>query len=153
MGPQQCGWEVRPVHLLTAPCCLLPVRVLRTGPSSSAGNAHVPLHLVTEQQLARGPSLHHLLEGQCNPDLRLLGCAVLAPRCEGGRVRRPCRHVCGALREACQPAFDAIDMAWPYFLDCGRYFSGPEEGCYDPLEKLRGGFWGGPTVVSGWMTG
>lgn len=88
--------------------------------------------------------LHHLLEGQCNPDLRLLGCAVLAPRCEGGRVRRPCRHVCGALREACQPAFDAIDMAWPYFLDCGRYFSGPEEGCYDPLEKLRGGFRGGP---------
>ncbi|XP_025146344.3 carboxypeptidase Z [Bubalus bubalis] len=83
--------------------------------------------------------LHQLLEGQCNPDLRLLGCAVLAPRCDGGRMRRPCRHVCGALREACLPAFDAIDMAWPYFLDCGRYFSGPEEGCYDPLEKLRGG--------------
>lgn len=82
--------------------------------------------------------LHHLLEGQCNPDLRLLGCAVLAPRCEGGRVRRPCRHVCEGLREACQPAFDAIDMAWPYFLDCGRYFASVEEGCYDPLEKLRG---------------
>lgn len=97
--------------------------------------------------------LHHLLEGQCNPDLRLLGCAVLAPRCEGGRLRRPCRHVCGALREACQPAFDAIDMAWPYFLDCGRYFSGPEEDCYDPLEKLRGGFRGLPAVVSGWVAG
>uniref|UniRef100_A0A8C3X4Z1 Carboxypeptidase Z n=1 Tax=Catagonus wagneri TaxID=51154 RepID=A0A8C3X4Z1_9CETA len=83
--------------------------------------------------------LHQLLEGQCNPDLRLLGCAVLAPRCQGGRVRRPCRHVCEALREACQPAFDAIDMAWPYFLDCGRYFLSREEGCYDPLEKLRGG--------------
>lgn len=85
--------------------------------------------------------LHHLLEGQCNPDLRLLGCAVLAPRCGGGRVHRPCRHVCEALREACQPAFDAIDMAWPYFLDCGRYFASAEEGCYDPLEKLRGA-WG-----------
>ncbi|XP_004265205.1 carboxypeptidase Z [Orcinus orca] len=83
--------------------------------------------------------LHHLLEGQCNPDLRLLGCAVLVPRCEGGRARRPCRHVCEALRDACQPAFDAIDMAWPYFLDCGRYFAGQEEGCYNPLEKLRGG--------------
>lgn len=83
--------------------------------------------------------LHHLLEGQCNPDLRLLGCAVLAPRCEGGRALRPCRHVCEALREACRPAFDAIDMAWPYFLDCGRYFGGEEEGCYDPLEQLRGG--------------
>lgn len=83
--------------------------------------------------------LHHLLEGQCNPDLRLLGCAVLAPRCQGGQVRRPCRHVCEGLREACQPAFDAIDMAWPYFLDCGRYFASQQEGCYDPLEKLRGG--------------
>ncbi|ELW62779.1 Carboxypeptidase Z [Tupaia chinensis] len=82
--------------------------------------------------------LHHLLEGQCNPDLRLLGCAVVAPRCEGGQVRRPCRHVCEGLREACQPAFDAIDMAWPYFLDCHRYFAREEEGCYDPLEKLRG---------------
>ncbi|XP_078302459.1 carboxypeptidase Z [Panthera onca] len=83
--------------------------------------------------------LHHLLEGQCNPDLRLLGCAVLAPRCGDGRVHRPCRHVCEDLREACQPAFDAIDMAWPYFLDCGSYFASVEEGCHDPLEKLRGG--------------
>ncbi|XP_045429936.1 carboxypeptidase Z [Pipistrellus kuhlii] len=82
--------------------------------------------------------LHHLLEGQCNPDLRLLGCAVLAPRCEGGRAPRPCRRVCEALREACLPAFDAIDMAWPYFLDCARYFGDEEEGCYDPLERLRG---------------
>ncbi|XP_021116018.1 carboxypeptidase Z isoform X3 [Heterocephalus glaber] len=82
--------------------------------------------------------LHHLLEGQCNPDLRLLGCAVLAPRCEGSRVRRPCRHVCQGLQEACQPAFDAIDMAWPYFLDCARYFAPKEEGCFDPLEQLRG---------------
>lgn len=88
--------------------------------------------------------LHHLLEGQCNPDLRLLGCAVLAPRCEGGRVRRPCRHVCDGLREACQPAFDAIDMAWPYFLDCRRYFASVEQGCYDPLEKLRGVWGPGP---------
>ncbi|XP_007956389.1 carboxypeptidase Z [Orycteropus afer afer] len=83
--------------------------------------------------------LHHLLEGQCNPDLRLLGCAVLAPRCDGDRERRPCRRVCEGLREACQPAFDAIDMAWPYFLDCTRYFAREDEGCFDPLEKLRGG--------------
>lgn len=96
--------------------------------------------------------LHHLLEGQCNPDLRLLGCAVLVPRCEGGRARRPCRHVCEALRDACQPAFDAIDMAWPYFLDCSRYFAGQEEGCYNPLEKLRGGPWS-PVVVSSWGAG
>jgi hypothetical protein len=82
--------------------------------------------------------IHFLLEGQCNPDLRLLGCSVLAPRCEGGHTQRPCRHVCEGLREACQPAFDAIDMAWPYFLDCAQYFAPEEEGCYDPLEELRG---------------
>lgn len=82
--------------------------------------------------------LHFLLEGQCNPDLRLLGCSVLAPRCEEGHTQRPCRHVCEGLREACQPAFDAIDMAWPYFLDCALYFTPEEEGCYDPLEQLRG---------------
>uniref|UniRef100_A0A2K5SIK8 Carboxypeptidase Z n=1 Tax=Cebus imitator TaxID=2715852 RepID=A0A2K5SIK8_CEBIM len=93
--------------------------------------------------------LHQLLEGQCNPDLRLLGCAVLAPRCEGGRVRRPCRHVCEGLREACQPAFDAIDMAWPYFLDCHRYFKREDEGCYDPLEKLRGGLEADEALPSG----
>ncbi|XP_069925640.1 carboxypeptidase Z isoform X1 [Oryctolagus cuniculus] len=82
--------------------------------------------------------LHHLLEGQCNPELRLLGCAVLAPPCEGGRARRPCRRVCEALRESCQPAFDAIDMAWPYFLDCRHYFADEDEGCHDPLQALRG---------------
>ncbi|KAG8508682.1 Carboxypeptidase Z [Galemys pyrenaicus] len=82
--------------------------------------------------------LHHLLEGQCNPDLRLLGCAVLAPRCESGRLLRPCRGPCEQLRDACQPAFDAIDMAWPYFLDCDRYFAGERDGCYDPLRELRG---------------
>uniref|UniRef100_A0A8C8WKF8 Carboxypeptidase Z n=1 Tax=Panthera leo TaxID=9689 RepID=A0A8C8WKF8_PANLE len=95
--------------------------------------------------------LHHLLEGQCNPDLRLLGCAVLAPRCGDGRVHRPCRHVCEDLREACQPAFDAIDMAWPYFLDCGSYFASVEEGCHDPLEKLRGAWGpGGCAGALGW---
>uniref|UniRef100_A0A2K6P066 Carboxypeptidase Z n=1 Tax=Rhinopithecus roxellana TaxID=61622 RepID=A0A2K6P066_RHIRO len=93
--------------------------------------------------------LHQLLEGQCNPDLRLLGCAVLAPRCEGSQVRRPCRHICEGLREACQPAFDAIDMAWPYFLDCHLYFASEDEGCYDPLEKLRGGLEADEALPSG----
>ncbi|XP_074085958.1 carboxypeptidase Z isoform X2 [Macrotis lagotis] len=82
--------------------------------------------------------IHNLLQGECNPDLRFLGCSILAPRCDGGRVIRPCRHVCESLRKSCQPAFDSIDMAWPYFLDCDRFFVSEEEGCYNPLEKLRG---------------
>ncbi|XP_013034603.2 carboxypeptidase Z [Anser cygnoides] len=82
--------------------------------------------------------LHNLLQGECNPDLRLLGCSVLAPQCEKDKVIKPCRHVCENLKKNCLPAFDAIDMAWPYFLDCDRFFAGEEEGCFDPLAKLRG---------------
>ncbi|XP_030047005.1 carboxypeptidase Z [Microcaecilia unicolor] len=82
--------------------------------------------------------LDNLLQGQCNPDLRLLGCSILAPRCEANKSVKPCRHVCESLKKSCLPAFDAIDMAWPYFLDCDRFFVSKEEGCYDPLEKLRG---------------
>ncbi|MEE6462585.1 hypothetical protein FKM82_001643 [Ascaphus truei] len=81
--------------------------------------------------------MDNLLQGQCNPDLRLLGCSVLAPRCEKNKVVKPCRKVCETLRKNCLPAFDAIDMAWPYFLDCDRFFVGEEEGCHNPLEKLR----------------
>uniref|UniRef100_K7G816 Carboxypeptidase Z n=2 Tax=Pelodiscus sinensis TaxID=13735 RepID=K7G816_PELSI len=82
--------------------------------------------------------IHNLLQGECNPDLRLLSCSILAPQCEKDRVIKPCRHVCENLRKTCLPAFDAIDMAWPYFLDCDRFFAGEEEGCFDPLAKLRG---------------
>ncbi|KAM9331526.1 carboxypeptidase Z [Gastrophryne carolinensis] len=78
-----------------------------------------------------------LLQGECNPDLRLVGCAVLAPRCEKNKVIKPCRKVCETLKKNCHPAFDAIDMAWPYFLDCDRFFVSEDEGCHDPLEKLR----------------
>ncbi|XP_037754079.1 carboxypeptidase Z isoform X2 [Chelonia mydas] len=82
--------------------------------------------------------LHNLLQGECNPDLRLLSCSILAPQCEKDKMIKPCRHVCENLRKNCLPAFDTIDMAWPYFLDCDRFFAGEEEGCFDPLAKLRG---------------
>uniref|UniRef100_A0A8D0GBD1 Carboxypeptidase Z n=1 Tax=Sphenodon punctatus TaxID=8508 RepID=A0A8D0GBD1_SPHPU len=82
--------------------------------------------------------IHNLLQGECNPDLRLLGCSILAPQCEKDKIIKPCRHVCESLRKSCLPAFDAIDMAWPYFLDCDRFFAGEEEGCFNPLAKLRG---------------
>lgn len=81
--------------------------------------------------------IDNLLKGECNPDLRLLGCAVLAPRCEKNKIVKPCRKICETLKKNCLPAFDAIDMAWPYFLDCDRFFASDEEGCHDPLEKLR----------------
>uniref|UniRef100_A0A674HZC6 Carboxypeptidase Z n=1 Tax=Terrapene triunguis TaxID=2587831 RepID=A0A674HZC6_9SAUR len=81
--------------------------------------------------------LHNLLQGECNPDLRLLSCSILAPQCEKDKMIKPCRHVCENLRKNCLPAFDTIDMAWPYFLDCDRFFAGEEEGCFDPLAKLR----------------
>ncbi|XP_054457178.1 carboxypeptidase Z-like [Anoplopoma fimbria] len=80
-----------------------------------------------------------LLGGECNPEIRMLGCSVLAPRCEKQKVLRPCRTTCETVRKRCSHAFEGIEMAWPYFLDCDRFFVSDEEGCYDPLEGLRGG--------------
>ncbi|XP_059904228.1 carboxypeptidase Z isoform X1 [Gadus macrocephalus] len=81
--------------------------------------------------------LHGLLNGECSPDIRLVGCSVLAPRCRGDRAAKPCRGTCEELRRQCGHAFEAIDMAWPYFLDCDRFFASTEEGCYDPLAGLK----------------
>lgn len=79
-----------------------------------------------------------LLGGECNPDIRMLGCSVVAPRCDSGTVLKPCRSTCEGVRRRCAHAFDQIRMAWPYFLDCDRFFVSDEEGCYNPLEGLRG---------------
>lgn len=79
-----------------------------------------------------------LLGGKCNPEIRMLGCSVLVPRCEKDVVLKPCRAACQAMRARCIHAFEAIEMNWPYFLDCDRFFASEQEGCYDPLEGLHG---------------
>ncbi|XP_036407071.1 carboxypeptidase Z-like isoform X1 [Megalops cyprinoides] len=81
--------------------------------------------------------IHSLLNGECTPDIRMLGCSVLVPRCEKDRIVKPCRSTCEAVRKSCAHTFEGIEMAWPYFLDCDRFFVSDEEGCYDPLEGLR----------------
>lgn len=81
--------------------------------------------------------VHGLLNGECSPDIRLLGCSVLAPRCQGDRMSKPCRSSCEAVRKGCGHAFEGIAMAWPYFLDCDRFFASDQEGCHDPLAGLR----------------
>ncbi|XP_034424605.1 carboxypeptidase Z-like [Hippoglossus hippoglossus] len=78
-----------------------------------------------------------LLGGECNPEIRMLGCSVLAPRCENAKVLKPCRSTCEAVQKKCSHAFQGIEMAWPYFLDCDRFFVSDEEGCYDPLAGLK----------------
>ncbi|XP_067117599.1 carboxypeptidase Z-like [Osmerus mordax] len=81
--------------------------------------------------------IHSLLNGECSPDIRMLGCSVLAPHCQRHKVLKPCRSTCEAVFMSCGHAFEGIKMAWPYFLDCDRFFVSKEEGCYDPLEGLR----------------
>uniref|UniRef100_V9KBI2 Carboxypeptidase Z-like protein n=1 Tax=Callorhinchus milii TaxID=7868 RepID=V9KBI2_CALMI len=81
--------------------------------------------------------LNNLLNGECSPDLELLGCSILVPRCEKNVILKPCRYVCEAVKKDCQHAFEMIHMAWPYFMDCDRFFVSEEEGCYDPLGRER----------------
>lgn len=82
--------------------------------------------------------IHGLLNGECTPEIRLVGCSVLASPCRHNKMVKPCRSTCEALRKDCSHAFEAIEMAWPYFLDCDRFFASEQEGCYDPLAGLRG---------------
>ncbi|KAK6323142.1 carboxypeptidase Z-like [Coregonus clupeaformis] len=97
----------------------------------------------TREEAELGPEylllsvVHNLLNGECTPDIRMLGCSVLVPRCEKEKVLKPCRSTCEAVRKNCHHAFEGIEMAWPYFLDCDRFFVSDQEGCYDPLEGLR----------------
>ncbi|XP_038129415.1 carboxypeptidase Z-like isoform X2 [Cyprinodon tularosa] len=81
--------------------------------------------------------IHGLLNGECSPEIRLVGCSVLASPCRDNKIIKPCRSTCEALRKDCMHAFEAIEMAWPYFLDCDRFFAGNEEGCFDPLAGLK----------------
>lgn len=81
--------------------------------------------------------IHGLLSGECSPEIRLVGCSVLASPCQDDKMIKPCRSTCDALRRDCTHAFEAIEMAWPYFLDCDRFFASNEEGCVDPLVGLK----------------
>ena len=82
--------------------------------------------------------IHALLNGECTPEIRLVGCSVLASPCQNDKMVRPCRSTCEALRKDCAHSFEAIEMAWPYFLDCDRFFASDQEGCFDPLAGLKG---------------
>lgn len=81
--------------------------------------------------------IHGLLNGECSPEIRLVGCSVLASPCRNDKMVKPCRSTCEALRKDCSHAFEAIEMAWPYFLDCDRFFASDQEGCFDPLAGLK----------------
>ncbi|KAG7487030.1 carboxypeptidase Z-like isoform X1 [Solea senegalensis] len=81
--------------------------------------------------------IHGLLNGECTPEIRLVGCSVLASPCQNNKMIKPCRSTCEALRKDCIHAFEAIEMAWPYFLDCDRFFASEQEGCFDPLAGMR----------------
>ncbi|XP_041642152.1 carboxypeptidase Z isoform X2 [Cheilinus undulatus] len=81
--------------------------------------------------------IHGLLNGECSPEIRLVGCSVLASPCQDDKMIKPCRSTCEALRKDCLHAFEAIEMAWPYFLDCDRFFASDQEGCFDPLIGLK----------------
>lgn len=82
--------------------------------------------------------IHGLLNGECHPEIRLVGCSVLASPCLNNKMIKPCRSTCDKLRKDCAHAFEVIEMAWPYFLDCDRFFASEEEGCFDPLKGLKG---------------
>ncbi|XP_019365811.1 PREDICTED: membrane frizzled-related protein [Gavialis gangeticus] len=68
----------------------------------------------------------------CYQPLRLLVCGLFVPRCTpDGGVLRPCRPVCLAAEQRCQPALDLLGMAWPINCSILPDASHPEE-CVQP---------------------
>uniref|UniRef100_A0A672G9U4 FZ domain-containing protein n=1 Tax=Salarias fasciatus TaxID=181472 RepID=A0A672G9U4_SALFA len=45
--------------------------------------------------------IHGLLNGECSPEIRLVGCSVLASPCQDNKMIKPCRSTCEALRKDC----------------------------------------------------
>ena len=73
----------------------------------------------------------------CSKVIVHLLCAIYAPKCEQNlrHIRfPPCKEICLAAREGCEPVFQSINFQLPSALDCDRYPSRektPYTFCYD----------------------
>uniref|UniRef100_A0A8D3BMQ0 Carboxypeptidase Z n=1 Tax=Scophthalmus maximus TaxID=52904 RepID=A0A8D3BMQ0_SCOMX len=56
------------------------------------------------------------LNGECSPEIRLLGCAVLASPCKDDKMIKPCRSTCEALRKDCSHAFECAQISHVYSI-------------------------------------
>ncbi|XP_075251640.1 frizzled-8-like [Convolutriloba macropyga] len=66
-----------------------------------------------------------LVEVNCSAHLRQFLCAMYAPPCMSGffGTLEPCREVCDAARDGCEPVIKQYGFEWPERFQCGEYSS------------------------------
>ena len=76
-----------------------------------------------------------LVEVQCSPVLRLFLCSVYAPVCSVlPGIVKPCRALCNAARQGCEPLMRQYGFIWPAKLSCEKF---PEDGvCIKPQKQV-----------------
>ncbi|XP_043086340.1 secreted frizzled-related protein 2-like [Puntigrus tetrazona] len=69
-----------------------------------------------------------LLGKHCHRDTRRFLCALYAPVClpEVAAPVLPCRALCEAVRDACEPVMSAFGFPWPEMFNCSRFPEGKE---------------------------
>ncbi|CAJ0587277.1 unnamed protein product, partial [Mesorhabditis spiculigera] len=75
-----------------------------------------------------------LLQLNCHPDAQLFLCSLYAPICLDKEIL-PCKSLCQAVKNGCEPRMAAYGFPWPEMLSCGGY----EEGdmCIKPVNSLK----------------
>ena len=91
----------------------------------------------TSQEIA-GLEIHQfypLVKVQCSPALKLFLCSVYAPVCSlMPGIIKPCRSLCNAARQGCEPLMRKFGFTWPAKLSCEKF---PEDGeCIKPSQQV-----------------
>lgn len=77
-------------------------------------------HESAAEVLLQASSWVPLVLNGCHPGTQVLLCSLFAPVCLE-RAVPPCRWLCEAVRQGCQPVLDDIGYPWPDMLACDKF--------------------------------
>ncbi|PAV78723.1 hypothetical protein WR25_16003 [Diploscapter pachys] len=76
-----------------------------------------------------------LVKLSCHPDTQLFLCSLFAPICIPSMDKEilPCRSLCLAVKQGCEPRMQTYGFAWPQMLSCDKYPS--DDMCIKPVNQ------------------
>ncbi|XP_066506748.1 secreted frizzled-related protein 1b [Hoplias malabaricus] len=77
---------------------------------------HESLAEVRQQASSWVPLMHK----RCHVGTQMFLCSLFAPVCLEGPVK-PCRALCEAVRQGCEPVMEAYGFSWPSILHCDKF--------------------------------
>ena len=77
-------------------------------------------HETVQEVLEQASTWIPLVQKQCHPDTRKFLCSLFAPVCLDRPVY-PCRWLCEAVRDSCEPVMQFFGFFWPEMLKCDQF--------------------------------